>query len=106
MAVVYRFQDDVVSAIMNIGQSVTNDWDLHLLDNGGQHHTVILQPGDMVWYESARLLHGRPDQFNGEYFDNLFIHYKPAGQWYNSPFYVGDNKNLKIIKLIDIKNNK
>ena len=83
MAVVYRFQDDVVSAIMNIGQSVTNDWDLHLLDNGGQHHAIILQPGDMVWYESARLLHGRPDQFNGEYFDNLFIHFKPADLWYN-----------------------
>ena len=84
MAVVYRFQDDVVSAIMNIGQSVTKDWDLHLLDNGGQHHAIILQPGDMVWYESARLLHGRPELFVGEYFDNLFIHYKPSHLWYNN----------------------
>ena len=42
----------------------------------------MFQPGEMVWYESARLLHGRPDPFQGEYFDNLFIHYKPTHLWY------------------------
>ena len=42
----------------------------------------VFQPGELVWYESARLLHGRPDPFQGEYFDNLFIHYKPTHLWY------------------------
>ena len=101
-----RFNTHVISAILNIAQDVSEDWPLYILDNDGESHKVVIQPGEMIWYESARAMHGRPRPLNGSYFDNLFIHYKPAGQWYNSPFYVGDNKNLKIIKLIDIKNNK
>ena len=77
-----RFTTHVISAILNIGQSVTREWDLHILDNRGAPHALRLRPGEMVWYESARLLHGRPDTLDGEYFDNLFIHYKPTHLWY------------------------
>jgi len=103
VAHVDRFKTHVVSAILNIGQSVTKDWDLHILDNGGQHHTVVLQPGDMVWYESARLLHGRPELFVGEYFDNLFIHYKPSHLWYNNQVELGENPRETPITLEEIK---
>ena len=72
----------MISAILNIGQSVTKEWDLHILDNSGAAHAVTLLPGEMIWYESARLLHGRPDALLGDYFDNLFIHYKPTHLWY------------------------
>ena len=30
-----------------------------------QLHHVMLQPGEMVWYESAKLLHGRSQPLNG-----------------------------------------
>ena len=33
--------------------------------------------GEMLWYESARLVHGRPIPFKGEYYDNVFVHFKP-----------------------------
>ena len=37
----------------------------------------------MVWYESARLVHGRPVRFRGNYYDNVFVHFKPADRrWY------------------------
>ena len=37
----------------------------------------------MVWYESARLVHGRTKPLNGSYFENLFVHYMPRSQlWY------------------------
>ena len=78
-----RFTTHVISAILNIGQSVTKEWELHILDNTGAAHAVTLQPGEMLWYESARLLHGRPDPLDGYYFDNLFIHYKPTNLWYS-----------------------
>ena len=42
----------------------------------------------MLWYESARAVHGRPHQFKGEYFDNLFIHYRPTGAWYTDQYQV------------------
>ena len=59
------------------------------MDNDGHGHQVVLQPGEMVWYESARLLHGRPQLLEGEYFDNLFIHYKPTHLWYQQQVEVG-----------------
>ena len=73
----------MISAILNIGQSVSREWELHILDNTGAAHAVTLLPGEMIWYESARLLHGRPDALLGDYFDNLFIHYKPTHLWYS-----------------------
>ena len=79
----FRFTTHVISAILNIGQSVSREWELHILDNSGAAHAVTLLPGEMIWYESARLLHGRPDALIGDYFDNLFIHYKPTHLWYS-----------------------
>ena len=57
-------------------QSVDDDWPLYVLDNDGGEHRVMMKPGDMVWYESARVIHGRPQPLQGEFFDNLFIHYR------------------------------
>jgi len=71
----------VVSAIINVDQSVERDWPLLILDHEGNEHNVTMKPGDMVLYESARLLHGRPDTFIGEHYDNIFIHYKPVSDW-------------------------
>ena len=42
---------------------------------------VILTPGDLVWYESARVVHGRQFPLRGGSFDNLFLHFKPL-VWY------------------------
>jgi len=71
----------VVSAIINVDQAVERDWPLLILDHEGNEHNVTMKPGDMVLYESARLLHGRPDVFLGEHYDNIFIHYKPVSDW-------------------------
>ena len=90
LAHVDKLSTHVISAILNIGQDVVDDWPLYILDNLGGRHTVTLRPGEMVWYESARLAHGRPLPLNGRFFDNLFIHYKPRRGWYNRSFQFGD----------------
>ena len=37
----------------------------------------------MVFYESAKLAHGRSERFIGNYYDNVFIHFKPRDRkWY------------------------
>ena len=84
-----RFNTHVISAILNIGQKVKEDWPLYIKDNEGVGQSVVLGPGEMVWYESARAVHGRPRPLNGEYYDNLFIHFSPAGDWYTEHFTVG-----------------
>ena len=37
---------------------------------------VMLEPGEMVWYESARLIHGRPQPLEGEYYDNAMVGFR------------------------------
>ena len=87
---------------------VDSDWPLQIYDNNGTLHEVTLAPGEMVWYESAKLLHGRSQPLNGTRlvadifskkrktnlemnftrFENLFVHYMPlsarTGHWYKS----------------------
>ena len=98
-----RFNTHVISAILNVAQEVREDWPLYIKDNQGRDHAVVIRPGEMVWYESARLVHGRPQPLNGAYFDNLFIHYKPVGDWYEEPFTVGSRPRRMPIQLQDLK---
>merc|ERR1712013_442623 len=72
----------VISAIINVGQK-GNPWPLYIKDHAGETHKVYLEPGQVLWYESARLPHGRPEPFQGELYDNVFVHFKPASkQWH------------------------
>ena len=37
----------------------------------------------VLWYEGALLPHGRPAPFQGEHYDNIFLHFKPKARgWY------------------------
>jgi len=37
---------------------------------------ILLHPGEMILFESARLPHGRQDPLDGESYDNLFLHFR------------------------------
>ena len=52
------------------------DWPLYIQDNEGEQHMVMLEPGEMVWYEAARLIHGRPQPLQGEYYDNAMVGFR------------------------------
>ncbi len=71
----------VVSAIINVDQNVEEDWPLLILDHEGVEHSLLMRPGDMIFYESAKLLHGRPIPLKGSHYDNIFIHFRPARAW-------------------------
>jgi len=58
------------------GDSVLEDWALNIQDHNGVWHNIILQVGQMLLYESAKCLHGRTQEFKGNYFNNMFVHYK------------------------------
>ena len=73
-----RADTHIISAIINVGQKLNTPWPLYIMDHEQNHHKVYLQPGEMVWYESSRLPHGRLDRLDGEHFDNLFVHFYPA----------------------------
>jgi len=108
-AVLYTHLDKlsthVISVIINIAQKVNEPWPLYIMDHAGKPHQVSLEPGEMLWYESAKLVHGRPLPFNGTYYDNIFVHFKPTSKkWYTEE----DSLNglgipTRIITLEDLK---
>ena len=73
----------VVSGIMNVAQDLGEgeDWPLEILDHDGELHAVAMKPGDLLLYESAKLLHGRPRPFSGVSYANVFVHYCPESGW-------------------------
>ena len=73
-----RLETHIISVIINVSQDVDEPWPLVIEDNWYRKHQVLLQPGDMVFYEGGRLLHGRPEPLNGDEFANIFCHFKPV----------------------------
>ena len=46
-----------------------------VIDHQGRKEKVYLNPGEMVLYESAKVVHGRQFPLDGDYYENLFIHF-------------------------------
>jgi hypothetical protein len=81
-----RERTHAVSLIVNVAQgNLTQDWPIEVHDHADRLHEVIMAPGDVVYYESAKCLHGRNKPLRGHnaYYVNLFTHYRPIGddQW-------------------------
>lgn len=75
--VVDSIDTHLVSVALIIGQQVHSDWPLQIVDHMGKLHEVVMKPGEMFFYESARLLHGRTKPLDGEYFASIFMHTQP-----------------------------
>ena len=71
-----REQTHKISAIINVDQEVDSDWPLVIDDHHYQKHHILLDPGEVLFYEGARLKHGRPIPFNGQSYANIFCHFK------------------------------
>jgi prolyl 4-hydroxylase len=73
-----RIETHIFGTIINVDQVVREDWLLMIEDHLYHEHQIILKPGEMIFYESARLKHGRPIPFEGDVFANIFCHFKPV----------------------------
>ena len=70
----------VISSILHIVHQYDKDdepWNIEIEDHDGVLHGHALEPGDMLFYESAKCLHGRMTQLKGKYYGSIFLHYKP-----------------------------
>lgn len=67
----------VVSSTICVDHSLRNRWPLYVEDLDGHPHEIAVEPGEMVFFEGARLKHGRPYALDGEYYANIFVHYTP-----------------------------
>lgn len=48
-------------------------------DLTGRHVSTEVKPGELFFYESAKLVHGRPKVLKGDYSAHMFIHFRPTG---------------------------
>lgn len=68
----------VTSAIIQVDQDLNEPWPVEVYSHAGKAYNVTMKPGEMVYYESHTVLHGRPFPMNGSYYANLFIHFVPV----------------------------
>mmetsp|Transcript_10928 Transcript_10928/g.23145 ORF Transcript_10928/g.23145 Transcript_10928/m.23145 type:complete len:483 (+) Transcript_10928:88-1536(+) len=96
----------VSSAIINVFQhNVSEPWILEVIGHDGMAHNLTATPGDMILYESASIIHGRPYPLKGEgsLYGSLFVHFEPlyhtlrhaqnAGDHYSAKKSNDDSKN-------------
>lgn len=78
-----RSQTHVVSFILHIASSEGSEpWPILIEDFAGRTHSVVLTPGDVLFYESSKCNHGRPIPFRGGWYTSVFVHYYPDdGKW-------------------------
>ena len=63
--------------ILQIDQKVNEDWPLMAIDFQDRKRKIFLKPGEMLLYEGATIPHGRMKPFDGDFYDNLFVHFHP-----------------------------
>ena len=67
----------IASSILQIDQDVDEPWPL-VVEVDGRQREIVLESGQMLFYEGATTLHGRPSPLVGRSFANLFVHYRPV----------------------------
>ena len=83
----------VSSAIINVFQyNVTEPWVLELIGHDGIAHNLTADPSEMILYESASIIHGRPFPLKGKgaMYGSIFVHFEPL---YHTSLYTGNAGN-------------
>eukprot|EP00793_Prasinoderma_coloniale_P001549 PRCOL_00003353-RA len=76
-----RIETHVVSSVIHIADDVQESWPIEIKDNYGRFHSANLAAGEMLHYESAKLLHCRSTVLRGSWYANAFIHFAPVESW-------------------------
>ena len=68
----------IISSTICVNRDTDEPWPLCIEDSAGIRHDVVLEPGEMLLYEGARLRHGRPYPMCGAFYAGIYLHYRPA----------------------------
>lgn len=75
----------ILSVICSIHQEDMDEpWALEIKDSKGWWNEVYLAPGEMLFYESDILEHGRMRPLKGNRYSNMYGHFKPKDYKYES----------------------
>ena len=70
-------QSHVLSCIIYVDRISPENWALDYYDHQHNHHEVFFEKGDVLLYESL-CVHGRTTPFEGEFYRNMYFHWRPA----------------------------
>lgn len=59
-------------------QGMEEPWVLEVYGHDGQATNITMEVGDMVFYESHSVIHGRPFPLQGDLYANVFVHFEPS----------------------------
>lgn len=68
-------QTRVISILLCIDQRLNAPWPFTISNADDREYTLFIAPKEMLLYEGARLLHGRPKALDGDYYTYLTAHY-------------------------------
>ncbi len=68
----------IISSTICVNRDTDEPWPLCIEDSAGKRQDVVLEPGEMLFYEGARLRHGRPYPLCGSSYAGIYLHYRPA----------------------------
>mmetsp|Transcript_16681 Transcript_16681/g.27668 ORF Transcript_16681/g.27668 Transcript_16681/m.27668 type:complete len:342 (+) Transcript_16681:133-1158(+) len=75
-----KLRTHVISCILHVDHSEDSEpWPILIEDFQGNTNEVVLESGDLLFYESSKCIHGRPKPLNGSWYSSLFVHYRPVG---------------------------
>jgi len=75
-----RQSTHIISSTICVDHQLEAPWPLTIEDIYGETHEVNMEPGEFLFYEGARLIHGRPQPLVGDYYVGMFVHYRPLAQ--------------------------
>ncbi|MFM7675924.1 MAG: prolyl hydroxylase family protein [Synechococcus sp.] len=78
-----RVDTHVISCIVHASDRSDQPWPLDFVDHDGTPHQVFFRRGSLLLYESL-CPHGRLTPFAGEYYRNLYFHWRPV-DWDPTP---------------------
>ena len=73
----------VISSILHIDSKLDAPFPIEIQDVTGDYAAVDLEPGEMMFYESAKCFHRRSIPMKGEYYGSVFLHYRPKDWTFN-----------------------
>lgn len=74
-----RAATHIVSGTLCVDRRLDEPWPLYIEESDGTAHEVEIEPGELVFFEGARLRHGRPWPLRGDFYASMFVHYAPPG---------------------------
>jgi len=83
-----RIETHIISALIHVHHEGDIDWEIEVVGFDGKRYRMVDRPGDFLYYESSKLIHGRPDPYEGPSWVNCFLHFRREGYNFTPDNYI------------------